>query len=157
MAAPAVDGKDEPVREGQRFIACAFSGKKAHAFASAAVKSLNAPHPDLHLSSPKELRCTVVRKGVRAEVKIAAAVALHGLAAPSAAFITDLSMGGASVSAKQALGARAEEGRIQFKVRAAGQDEYRDLRAVLRSVSPREGETGSGMDSNSSTYRSTNA
>jgi hypothetical protein len=65
VTAPSVDGKFEFVRDGQTFVVRAFSGKKAYAFATAAEKSVHAPHPYLYLAYPKEVRCTVVRRGVR--------------------------------------------------------------------------------------------
>lgn len=141
VTAPAIDGKFEFIRDGQMFIVRAFSGKKAYAFVAAAVKSVHSPHPYLHLSYPKEVRCTVVRRGVRAAVKIIAAVSL-GPERTAGATLTDLSMGGASGTAKQVLGKKGEEGQIKFKVNAAGQDEYLNLRTVLRSIAPSENGDG---------------
>lgn len=142
MTAPAIDGKFEFIRDGQMFIVRAFSGKKAYAFMAAAVKSVHSPHPYLHLSYPKEVRCTVVRRGARAQVKIIAAVSLGLPERAAGATLTDLSMGGASGTAKQVLGKKGDEGRIKFKVHAAGQDEYLSLKTVLRSVTPSENGDG---------------
>jgi c-di-GMP-binding flagellar brake protein YcgR len=141
VTAPAIDGKFEFIRDGQMFIVRAFSGKKAYAFVAAAVKSVHSPHPYLHLSYPKEVRCTVVRRGVRAAVKIIAAVSL-GPERTAGATLTDLSMGGASGTARQVLGKKGEEGQIKFKVNAAGQDEYLSLKTVLRSIAPSENGDG---------------
>jgi c-di-GMP-binding flagellar brake protein YcgR len=138
VTAPSTDGKLDFIRDGQTFIVRAFSGKKAYAFVASAVKSVHTPHPYLHLSYPKEVRCTVVRKGVRAEVKIIAAVSLGSGDRTGAATLTDLSMGGTSGTIKQVLGGKGEEGYIKFKVRAAGQDEFLNLRMILRSVAPSE-------------------
>lgn len=135
---PALDGKYEFIREGQTFIVRAFSGKKAYAFTAAAVKSVHTPHPYLHLSYPKQVRCTIVRRGVRAEVKIIAAVSLGEPERVAAATITDLSTGGASGNLKELLGKKGDEGRIKFKVRAAENDEYLNLKTILRSVTPSE-------------------
>lgn len=142
VTAPVVDGKGVFIRDGQTFVARAFSGKKAYAFVAAAVKSVHSPHPYLHLSYPKEVRCTVVRRGVRAQVKIIAAVSLGAPERSAAATLIDLSMGGASGTIKQVLGEKGEEGQIKFKVHAAGQDEYLNLRMVLRSVAPNENGDG---------------
>lgn len=142
VTAPSTDGKLDFIRDGQTFIVRAFSGKKAYAFVAAAVKSVHSPHPYLHLSYPKEVRCTVVRKGVRAEVKIIAAISLGAAERAGAATLTDLSMGGTSGTVKQILGTKGEEGHIKFKVRAAGQDEFLNLRMVLRSVAPSENGDG---------------
>lgn len=142
VTAPSTDGKLDFIRDGQTFVVRAFSGKKAYAFVAAAVKSVHTPHAYLHLSYPKEVRCTVVRKGVRAEVKIIASVSIGSSDRTGAATLTDLSMGGTSGTVKQVLGAKGEEGQIKFKVRAAGQDEFLNLRMVLRSVAPSENGDG---------------
>lgn len=139
VTSPMVDGKLEFVRDGQTFVVRAFSGKKAYAFVAAALKSVHVPHPYLHLSYPKELRCTVVRRGVRVQVKMGAS-ALLGQPVRAAAdlMLTDLSVGGASAIAKQALGSKGEEGQLSFKVRAAEQEESLTLKVALRSVMPSE-------------------
>lgn len=142
VTAPMVDGKFEFIRDGQTFVVRAFSGKKAYAFVAAAVKSVHSPHPYLHLSFPKEVRCTVVRRGVRAQVKIIASVSLGDAGRVGAAVLNDLSMGGTSGTLKQVLGQKGEEGLIKFKVQAAGQDEYLSLKTALRSVAPSENGDG---------------
>ena len=142
VTSPAVDGKLEFVREGQIFVARAFSGKKAYAFAAAVMKSVHTPHPYLILSYPREVRCTVVRRGARADVKIIASVSLGQPERTAAATLIDLSTGGTSGVIKQALGNKGEEGVIKFKVHAAGQDEFLSLKTVLRSVAPSENGDG---------------
>jgi c-di-GMP-binding flagellar brake protein YcgR len=142
VTAPTTDGKLEFIRDGQTFVVRAFSGKKAYAFTASAVKSVHSPYPYLHLSYPREVRCTVVRRGARAEVSIIASVSLGEPEKTGAATLTDLSIGGASGILKQVLGEKGEEGRIKFKVHAAGQDEFVSLNAVLRSVAPNENGAG---------------
>lgn len=142
VTAPETDGKLEFIREGQTFIVRSFSGKKAHAFVSAAVKSVLTPHPYLHLTYPKEVRSTVIRRGVRAEVKIAASVSVAGSSDFVSALLNDLSTGGASCVAKQALGEKGNECRLKFSVQAAGQDEDLALKATLRSLAPSENGEG---------------
>jgi c-di-GMP-binding flagellar brake protein YcgR len=142
VTAPVVDGKLEFVREGQIFVARAFSGKKAYAFAAATVKSVHTPHPYLILSYPREVRCTVVRRGARADVKIIASISIGQPERTAAATLTDLSTGGTSGVIKQVLGNKGEEGVVKFKVHAAGQDEYLSLKAILRSVAPSENGDG---------------
>ncbi|NEX62606.1 flagellar brake protein [Noviherbaspirillum galbum] len=140
---PAADGKFEFVREGQIFVARAFSGKKAYAFAAAAMKSVMTPHPYLLLSYPKEVRCTVVRRGVRAAVKLIASVTVGQPERTGAATLTDMSIGGTSGLLKQAIGVKGDEGIMKFKVHAAGQDEFLSVKIVLRSVA--QAENGEGF------------
>lgn len=142
VTAPAIDGKLEFVRDGQTFIVRAFAGKKAYAFVTSAVKSVHSPHAYLHFAFPKEVRCTVVRRGVRAQVNIIASVGLDNPERIGAALLSDLSMGGASGTLKQVLGQKGESGQIKFKVHAAGQDEVLNLKMVLRSIAPAEGGDG---------------
>jgi hypothetical protein len=131
---PMLDGKFEFIRDGQTFIVRAFSGKNAYAFTAAAVKSMHSPHPYLHLSYPKQVRCTVVRQGARAEVKLIASVSVGEPERTSAATLNDLSMGGASGVMKELIGKKGEAGRIKMKVQAAGQDEYLNLKMIMRSI-----------------------
>lgn len=140
VTAPVSDGKFEFIREGQTFIVRAFSGKKAYAFMASAVKSVHTPHPYLHLSYPKQVRCNVVRQGARADVKIIGAINIGDRS--GAGILTDLSMGGASVTGKEAMGAKGASGRLKFKLQAAGQDQFMDLETILRWVGPVENGEG---------------
>lgn len=142
VTAPMVDGKLEFIREGQTFVVRAFSGKRAYAFVAAAVKSVHTPHPYLHLSYPKDVRCTVVRRGARAPVRIAASVSLGQPERTATAALNDLSVGGASGAMKEACGQKGDEGRIRFKVNVAGREEALDLKIVLRSVAPSDSGEG---------------
>ena len=144
VTAPMSDGKFEFIREGQSYIVRAFSGKKAYAFMASAVKSVHTPHPYLHLTYPKQVRCNVVRQGARADVKIIASLSVGPNEERSGAgVLTDLSVGGASATAKEPLGAKGEVGRVKFKLQAVGQDEFLNLEAILRWVGPAE--TGPGF------------
>ena len=142
VTAPTLDGKFEFVRDGQTFVVRAFSGKKAYAFTAAAVKSVHTPHPYLHLSYPKLVRCTVVRQGARAQVKIIASASLGDPERSAAATLSDLSMGGTSGIIKQPLGKKGEAGRIKFKVNAADHEEILNLKMILRSVAPSDNGDG---------------
>lgn len=144
VTAPMSDGKFEFIREGQSYIVRAFSGKKAYAFMASAVKSVHTPHPYLHLTYPKQVRCNIVRQAARADVKIIASLSVGDNEARSGAgMMTDLSVGGASATAKEPLGAKGEVGRVKFKLQAVGQDEFLNLQAILRWVGPAE--TGPGF------------
>lgn len=142
VTAPMVDGKLEFIREGQTFVVRSFSGKKAYAFVAAAVKSVHSPHPYLHLSYPKDVRCTVVRRGARAPVKIQASVSLGDSGRTATAILNDLSVGGASGIMKEAFGEKGGAGQISFKVNAAGLEEVLSLKIVLRSVMPTDSADG---------------
>lgn len=142
VSAPAVDGKFELIRDGQTFVVRAFSGKKAYAFTAAALKSVHSPHPYLLLSYPREVRCTLVRQSARVAVKLIASVSLGQPERMAAGTITDLSTGGASLVAREPLGAKGETGRIKFKVNAADADAYLNLQFILRSVAKDDNDEG---------------
>lgn len=134
VTAPMADGKLEFIREGQAFVVRAFAGKKAYAFAALTVKLMHTPHPYLQLSYPREVRCTVVRRGARAPVKLDASFSLDQSEKVAVATLTDLSIGGASGTLKEVIGAKGVEGRIKFTVHSSGHEEQLNLKAVLRSV-----------------------
>lgn len=142
VSAPTLDGKFELIRDGQSFVVRAFAGKKAYAFIAAAVKSVHTPHPYLHLSYPKQLRCTVVRQTARVSVRLIVAIALGEPERAAAGVITDLSMGGASAIAKNPLGQKGEPCIIKVKLHVADQDSFLVLHAILRSVAPVDGADG---------------
>ena len=141
VTAPALDGKFGFIRDGQTFVVRSFSGKKAYAFTAAAVKSVHAPHPYLHLSYPQEVRATTIRKGSRAAVRIIASVSLGQPPRTIATTLVDLSAGGTSFCAKLPLGIKGEEGQVKFKLQVAEHTAFLNLRAVLRSVASEGGET----------------
>ncbi len=141
VTAPIVDGKAVHIRDNQSFIVRTFPGKKAYAFTSASLKAIYAPHSYLHLSYPKTVRCTTIRQGARANVRIIASVTMGAGEDTAAAVLSDLSMGGAAGVIKRQLGKKGEAGVIKFKVNAAGMDEYLVINVILRSVTPSE--TGS--------------
>lgn len=142
VTAPTLDGKFEFVRDGAAFVVRAFSGKKAFAFIANALKSVHVPYAYLHLSYPREMRCTVVRKGIRAQVKIIAAVAFESPERSAAATLTDLSTGGASGILREQVGRKGEECAVKFKLHVADVDEFLSLKAVVRSVAPAESGEG---------------
>lgn len=138
VTAPVIDGKGALIRDGQTFIVRAFPGKKAYAFTASALKSVFSPHPYLHLSYPKVVRCSVIRQGARASVKIIASVTVGKPEQTAAATLSDLSMGGTSGIIKKPLGQKNDCGVIKFKVTAAGNDEFLSLNFILRSITPTE-------------------
>jgi len=106
------------------------------------VKSVHTPYPYLHLSYPKEMRCTVVRRGLRAQVKLIAAVTLGQPERTAAATLLDLSTGGTSGNIKEQVGRKGDEVFVKFKLHVADVDEFMSLKAVLRSVVPAEDGAG---------------
>ena len=138
VSPPMIDGKGALIRDGQTFIVRAFPGKKAYAFTASALKSVFTPYAYLHLSYPKQVRCTTIRQNSRANVKIVAAVSIGEPEQTAAATLGDLSMGGSSGVIKKLIGKKNDLGTLKFKVNAAGNDEFLVLKVILRSISPTE-------------------
>lgn len=134
VTAPRVDGRGAIIRDGQTFIVRAFPGKKAYAFTASALKSVYAPHPYLHLSYPKIVRCTAIRQSSRASVKIIASLTVGEPEQMGAATLTDISMGGTSGLLKRNIGKKGDSGVIKFKVNTAGEDAYLIIPLIIRSI-----------------------
>lgn len=134
VTAPTLDGQFCFIRDGQTFTVRSFSGKKAHVFMAAAVKSVHAPFSYLHLSYPQEVRATLIRKGSRATVNLIAAVALGQPVRTAATKLIDLSVAGASAVSRQPFGAKGEQGLLKFKLQVADHSAILSLTAILRSV-----------------------
>ncbi|TFW05524.1 flagellar brake protein [Oxalobacteraceae bacterium OM1] len=139
VSSPAVDGKVQLVREGQSFVVRTFAGKRAYAFTSSVQKAVHVPFPYLHLAYPKQVSCTVVRRGARVEVELVAALTMVGAQHTVALMVKDISLGGAAGSARIPAGVPGEAFRLKCKVKVAGEDIYLDLPVVLRSVHPEDG------------------
>ena len=134
VTAPRIDGRGAIIRDGQTFIVRAFPGKKAYAFTASALKSVYTPHPYLHLSYPKIVRCTAIRQSSRASVKIIASLSVGDPEQIGAATLTDLSMGGTSGLLKRSIGKKGDSGVIKFKVNTAGEDAYLIIPLIIRSI-----------------------
>jgi hypothetical protein len=134
VTAPMFDGKFGFIRDGQTFTVRSFSGKKAYVFMAAAVKSVHAPFPYLHLTYPQEVRATLLRKGSRATVKLIAAVSLGQPARIASTKLIDLSVAGASGVSRLPFGAKGEQGLLKFKLQVADHSAVLNLKTVLRSV-----------------------
>jgi c-di-GMP-binding flagellar brake protein YcgR len=134
VTAPRIDGRGAIIRDGQTFIVRAFPGKKAYAFTASALKSVYTPHPYLHLSYPKIVRCTAIRQSSRASVKIIASLSVGEPEQTGAATLTDLSMGGTSGLLKRSIGKKGDNGVIKFKVNTAGEDAYLSIPLIIRSI-----------------------
>ncbi|MDD5249284.1 MAG: flagellar brake protein [Rhodocyclaceae bacterium] len=136
VTTPMCDGKYLLMREGQAFILRAFSGKSAFAFTTQILKSVNAPYPYLHLAYPREVRSLIVRKGARANVKLICAISsCDDVPIQEAGTLLNLSIGGALLAAKRALGHKGQKLTIKFKAVINGVEALLEVAAVIRSTS----------------------
>lgn len=133
---PARDGKPQVFLERQPFIVRAFSGKHAFAFETHLLKIYPAPYPHLHLASPKHVEKKAIRGSERTSCNIIASVTADSTpdTQPRAAVMVDLSITGAKVAAKEALGEKGGAVVVAFRCQNNIADEYLTLRGILRQI-----------------------
>ena len=133
VSAPVKDGKYMHLRDGQIVVVRALSGRRAYAFAASVLKYQNLPYPYVHLSCPREVRCTVIRQDARVEVDVDAFLTIAS-APPAALNLLDLSVGGVSGVSSFLGCAKDTRGRLKFIINVAGEERGLDLEVVLRTV-----------------------
>lgn len=133
VSAPLKEGKYVHLRDGQVVIVRALSGRRAYAFAATVLKYQNLPYPYLHLSCPREVRCTVIRQDARVDVDVDAFLTM-GSATASTFNLLDLSVGGVSAEGPFLGVAKDARGRLKFVINVAGEERGLDLDVVLRTV-----------------------
>lgn len=132
VTTPVADGKVMLIREGQSFVVRFFGGKNAYAFSAIAKRVTNVPFPHLHLSYPKEVRGMAVRHSSRARVNLIGS-AVTKLGKRIACQVRDISMGGALLVAKEAMGELDEHLGLSLRVKVSGFEHILDLEAKIRS------------------------
>lgn len=133
VSAPVKDGKYIHLRDGQVVVVRALSGRRAYAFATTVLKYQNLPYPYLHLTCPREIRCTVIRQDARVEVDLDAFLTI-GTAPPAKISLLDISVGGVSGIGNFLGSGKDATGRLRFIVNVAGEERGLDLDVVLRMV-----------------------
>lgn len=137
VSAPMKDGKHLFMRDGQAFVVRALAGKRAYAFSAQLIKYQQTPFVYMHLSIPREVRCTVIRQDTRVPVGAEGFLSLAG-ATPLPASVIDLSLGGASLVAPPLPGKMAVQkgatGSLRFVASVADQQLSLELPLVLRTV-----------------------
>jgi c-di-GMP-binding flagellar brake protein YcgR len=140
VTAPQQDGNLCYVKEGQAFVIRFFSGKNAYAFAASVTRASNVPYPHLHLSYPSQVRGLVVRSGDRVNARIICTVSApedtKTVAVPG--LITNISVGGALLSAKRKLGEKNDLLAVKFRIFIRDIEFYMTLDATICSVAKDE-------------------
>ncbi len=140
VTAPQFEGNLCYVKEGQAFVVRFFSGKNAYAFTSNVARVSNVPYPHVHLSYPSQVKGLVVRAGERVSTKIICAVSApedtKTVAAPGV--LTNISVGGALLSARKKLGEKNDLLAIKFRVFIRDIEFYMTIDATVCSVAQDE-------------------
>lgn len=138
ITAPAVEGKVQIVREGQRFNVRVLKGESVLGFVCQVLTSSLKPYPHLHLEYPENVEKIVVRKGRRVQTEIVARARNTADPNEDAAFkpatLVDLSESGARISSPQPLGRGGEMLHLKFGLMVSGGHEDLDVVADVRNV-----------------------
>jgi hypothetical protein len=135
VATPTLAGRVQLMREGQGFIARAFSGRSAFAFNTVVHRVCNVPYPYLHLQFPKLVEGVAIRREARIRLRVIASVtSISGSGEAIPAVIGDLSPSGARVEAPAALAAKGDRLQLSFRLRLDQDDAYFVIEATVRSV-----------------------
>ncbi len=119
---PSLAGAAADVSDGETVLFRGFSGTNIHSFSARVQATSRTPFPYWMLDDIKHLEAREMRGSIRVPVRLVGSLALaDGQPAPQTVLITDLSLGGASVStASSELGTPGLEVRLEFTLRAAG-------------------------------------
>jgi len=135
VSAPVKEGKYVHLRDGQVIIARTLSGRRAYAFATTVLKYQNLPYPYLHLSCPREVRCTVIRQDARVEVDLDAFLVV-GAQPPVLLNLLDLSVGGVSAIGPAPGPAKESAAQLKFIVHVAGEECAVAMPVIVRAMEP---------------------
>ena len=124
------------VREGQMFAVRLLTSSHALGFTATVLKSQSQPFPYLHLTYPRELETIVIRKAQRADVHLIVAIQLQDQAYTIAGHLCDLSISGARLSSKTALGKVGDQLYINVQLKVGKVEQYIKLPAVIRNLKP---------------------
>lgn len=140
---PIDHGLSVPMQEGESVIVRVFSGIAVYAFSCDIESVLLAPRYYMHLSFPRRIEATPLRQAVRVKVDLPAEFrrAAGGSRLPSAAALSDLSIGGAFITADDDFGAPGDRIAIafSFQVQPTRQEVCIETDATIRSRRPVNG------------------
>lgn len=119
---PSLAGAAADVSDGETVLFRGFSGTNIHSFSARVQATSRTPFPYWMLDDIKHLEAREMRGSIRVPVRLVGSLSLaDGQSSPQTVLITDLSLGGASVStASSQLGTPGLEVRLEFTLRAAG-------------------------------------
>lgn len=120
---PSLSGNPVPeIPDGETVLFRGFSGTSIHSFSARIQATSRSPFPYWMLGDIQHLDAREMRGSIRVPVRLVGALsAADGTGSPQTVLITDLSLGGASVStASSELGQPGVQVRLEFTLRAAG-------------------------------------
>lgn len=148
VSTPMKNGSPLPLKNGMplavRFFAAQWNS--ACAFKTEVIHVSRIPFAHIHLAMPKELVLGEVRSSVRAKVSLICSL-LYGAEQQNkvSARVTDLSLGGARIVARQLPVAEGDNLTITAQVSVSGVDRIIKVSALVRSVNMEETQVAVGV------------
>jgi c-di-GMP-binding flagellar brake protein YcgR len=143
---PLVNSLPLPILEGEDIIVRAFSGQAAYAFTASVIRTASMPYPYFHLTYPASVRKLVIRKATRVRVSLPATVSRSDTAEARSVDITDLSVSGAMLDARDELGSRNDLVDITFTLRIDNFETTLNLQGVICSITGKTGTLHHGLE-----------
>ena len=135
------------LRENQHFVIRMLQGNRVFGFESEILKYYTMPYPHLHLSHPQDIESIVVR-GARRINTANRVVSVQSDTLPSAvsATLLNISMSGALLQCKQALGQLDDKISFSIEPDISGMQKYLRIHAVIRNLSTPQDRDETGDD-----------
>jgi c-di-GMP-binding flagellar brake protein YcgR len=151
VTTPIINGSPMTLKLGMKLAVRLFAQQvnSACAFRSEILHVSRAPYAHIHLAMPDEVITGEVRKSVRARVKLIVSIH-HGpaLERQCSAMVTDLSIGGARICAKQLPVASGDQIRISAQLEVSGVERIISINGIVRSYQEEEGQCAIGVQFN---------
>jgi hypothetical protein len=153
VKSPQEKGAFVHLREGEQIELRTFTGSLLLACTAVVQRLFPTPHNYMHLSFPRFVETTLLRKAVRVRTDMEAQLTCiaqgqgdaSSAPAPTAVFIRDVSVDGAQIEAGVELGDKGSAVKLAFSFRAQPTDENIriEANAVIKAVRPvKPGEDG---------------
>ena len=132
-------GKLALLRENQPFVIRMLQGNRIYGFESEILKYYTLPYPHVHLSHPKEVESIVVRGARRIDTtNLVVSVQFDAQKTPVSATLRNISMSGALMQCKQALGKLDDKISFSIELEISGMQKYLRINAIIRNLSTPE-------------------
>lgn len=136
ITAPAtVNSVRLPLMEGDQLVMRVFSSQNAFGFACDVQRVCKLPYSYLHISFPKEVQGTVIRKAARVKTKIAVKIRTEQEGrADLTGVISNLSANGAMMDGPRHMAEKGDSIRLTFRLKLHNIEANLSMLAIVRAV-----------------------
>lgn len=143
VSKPRLDGTSLPVENEQQFIVRLVSGHTAQGFNAHVLHTSKHPYPHMHLTVPKNLQSTAVRKAERVDCRLIVSVKKleeeeNKETQGKSATLSNLSTAGAQLTTNEIIGEQGDKLAIQCKVTVANITQYLNITGIIRRIVEKE-------------------